>query len=86
MSDTPRTDLLLSQIRQGKAKAGCMPKTHGQQLECELTAMTAAKNKAVEALKNEHESVNDSLADEGFEHGPSRCPICKLIKELEEVK
>ena len=44
---------------------------------------------ALEALKQQHEEVIDSLADEGFAHPglkqPRRCTVCDLIKKLETV-
>ena len=58
---------------------------HCAELEEQLSAMTAAKDKALDVLKQQHESVNDSLADEGVDHMLSMCPVCKLIAELEDV-
>jgi hypothetical protein len=46
-----------------------------------LTAMAAAKNKAVEALKS---WVQCEYPDDGKPCG--YCIVCKLIAELEEVK
>lgn len=87
MSDTPRTDALLSLIRQGKASAGCMPKVHGQQLERELVAMTAAKNRALGALKRARRSMSCQCCHIdmcGHEHDCDTQAVINVIKELEE--
>lgn len=75
MSDTPRTDECLDGNGHGNAIEGL-----ARQLERELAAMTAAKDRAVEGLK----SAERSARSRGYPKTADA--YAKLIAELEEVK
>jgi len=96
MSDTPRTDdesfdVLdaneeYSRDHSYKNDGEYVNSDFARQLERELTAMTATKNKAVEALKTIQGTFHCFVDLEGEVR--SRAPqwLQDLIKELEEVK
>ena len=88
MNDTPRTTFRRIPVgaTQALVPADCytVMADHAEALERELNAMTAAKNKAVEALK----FVTLCSPDNGGHWVPSHAirHIETLLKELEEVK
>ena len=86
--DTPRTNAFRERLPEPRAIEGMLA-SHGD-LERELAAMTAAKDKVVEALKTALGMIERQEADVDYyicdEALREREHIEHLIAELEEVK
>ena len=86
MSDTPRTDAECRVGLDGCTNITKVDAAFAQTLERELTAMTAARDKALEALKGQHEYCIELLNDTWRgDHSEQLCSVCDLIKELETI-